>query len=127
MSHIALADVRTARPHEVLGELCEHLTAKSQVRPEMRVELRATPEVTEIDFGWASCRIRVQDRTLLLEARADDPTGLDAMTEFLRRHLEGLEHEGLEVTWRRPGQSEGPQNHAQRRDSMRHFHRVMRH
>jgi hypothetical protein len=126
MSHIALADVQTARGHDVLGELCEHLTAKSQVHPDMRVDVRATPEVTEIDLGWASCRIRVEDGALLIEARAEDASGLDAMTEFLRRHLEGLDGE-VEVTWRRPGQSAGPENQAQRRDSMRHFHRVMRH
>jgi uncharacterized protein len=127
MPLIAEARVETEDASRYLVELCEHLNQKAEAKPELGVRVAWTKGNGTVDFGWGRCAMRADEDSLSLRAEADDDDGLRQVRELISRHLQ--KHAGddrLTLTWRQDGTAIAD-SHTGRRDTMRGFHRRMRH
>ncbi len=124
---IAEAQVQTEHASRYLAELCRQFEQRAEAKPELGVHVEWTDTDGTVDFGWGRCTLRADESMLALRVEASDHDGLRQVQELLSRHLEGHgEPEPLAVTWLQDGPP-AADSHADRRDTMRAFHRRMRH
>ena len=120
---IAEGQVATARAGRYLTRLCEHLKAKEEAHPGVRIHVKWTEAQGTIDFGWGRCTMRAAPTVLTLSAEAGDGQALDEMQEFITRHLEKFgASEGLRISW---GGSAASADRPSA-ETMRDFHRRFR-
>lgn len=119
--------IETANASKYLDELFRQLDARSHAKPELGVQVSWTDAAGTVDFGWGRCSMRAGKTVLELQAEAPDQNGLQQVRELITRHIEKLARDGeLPITWHQDG---APvfHSHIESRDTMRSFHRRMRH
>ena len=124
----AQAEVKTEHASRYLVQLCAQLDEKARNQPELDVRVEWSETTAIADFGWARCTMKAGTDALVLRACADDQAGLAQVTELLTRHLE--KHGAVEqitVGWQQSGTPAADLDARNRRDTMRGFHRRMRH
>ena len=124
---IAEAELQTDQANHHLIEICRQLEQKAKANPELGVHVEWSDTNATIDFGWGRCTMHAGATTLTLRAEAADDDGLRQIRELITRHLENQAGDDrLTVTWRQDGATV-VDTHTERRDTMRAFHRRMRH
>jgi len=107
--------------------LCRQFDERARRRPELGVRVEWTETDGTIDFGWGRCEVRAEANALTFRAEAAGEDGLREVQELVRRHLEDHgEAAGLRLTWPTSGPP-GADGRTERRDTMRSFHKRMRH
>jgi hypothetical protein len=129
LAFVRVARLVTGQAEDYLAQVFEHLDEKAQARsePDVRIEWSATAGT--VDFGWSRCTMRATPTALELRVEARERDGLEAIQEFVARHVEThADDESPVVRWTDLGSSiEVPVDAGRRTHAMRQFHRRIRH
>jgi hypothetical protein len=97
---IAEAAVTTNRANRYLEQLCQHLEAIAQARPQMPVRVEWSNDTGLITLGAARCTLQAGTSALILRAEAPDEQSLQQIEGRLAARLEQIgRRDQLTVTW----------------------------
>ena len=100
---ISEAAVTTDRARRYLGQLCRHLEAIAQARPQMPVRVEWSDDTGLITLGGARCTLQAGAGALTLRAEAPDEQSLQQIERRLTDRLEQIgRRDQLTVTWNPP-------------------------